>query len=186
MNDSNMSLYKFLNLENFSKEGFEQIKLSTEWREKTLSAVWPLIFNKVFDEFKNLFDFQIPHILVNAWYKIPELLMYSNKDQYPPDRIFYVTLINHSIESKHRPSIELTFNKTKIGEIKFDVELDLKIEGLELRIQGGAITGIRVGSCQGAGKISYNEIKFWETEASKIEIPILVAINPPIVIAKQI
>ena len=141
-----------------------------------------VIVEQVVAQLPSLLDIELPEILVNAWKELSEIARYADPDRYPPAETVLVPMIEHSIVSTHKPKLELLINDVALGEITFDVHLELVVQGVMLRIQGGRIKGITIASCKAGGKISYGHTPIFKRESAPFTLPATIDLGDGIAI----
>lgn len=115
-------------------------------------------------------DVGLSDVMAGAWKKAEALWEYADPDQHPPEETILLPLAEHSIESEHEPSVELKIKEMVIGSIQMEVQLELKLEGVVLKVQGGKIHEIQAGSCQASGKLACSlETKLGAKELLNLE-----------------
>jgi hypothetical protein len=125
-------------------------------KEKLLSEArvqWPLAFEIIMKKVGDVLNIGISDIIGTAWSKYEILLKYLDKEKYPPDETFLVTMAEHEITSEHRPFLEILLNDRPIGKIDFEITVSLMIEGIKLEIQDGRIKKLLAGTCKGEGTV---------------------------------
>jgi hypothetical protein len=110
-------------------------------------------------------------ILVGAWNKSRQLNKFLDPEKYPPDEEVFVPLLEHTITSTQRPSIEVLLGERLIGKVKFEINLNLTLQGVVLKIQGGKIREIRSASVKGKGKIQIEGANLLEKETESWTLP---------------
>ena len=117
-------------------ESNEKISSLKEVFSKEAKGIrWPVAFNEIIKKIEDLLNIGIPDIMVMAWNKYKILLKYSDRKKYSPDETFLVPLAEHTIKSEHHPCIEILINDKMVGKIGFDINISLKLEGLERRLR---------------------------------------------------
>jgi len=119
----------------------------------------------------DLLDIELSKILLGAWCKHREIIQYRDKSKYPSGNVYIVPLIEHTITSRHSPTIQPIINDVPLPKIKFDVVLKLKLKGAMLKILDGMITEIQVGSCIGNGSIEYSGFPVLEKGTAPVDFP---------------
>lgn len=152
-----------------SKE-FNDIKARIQ-QELTGFQVPPSFYELVIRQLTDGLNIGVGNLLVGAWRKRQEILQYRDLQKYPPDEAHVVPLIEHTVTSKHTPTIQPVVNNVPLKEIKFDVFLKLKIKGAMLKIKGGKIMEILVGSCTGSGSIAYAGYAILKKETAPFNFP---------------
>jgi hypothetical protein len=169
----------FFNLHDRSTDWVSRIVKSQEFsRIKRRMAqelkgfrVPPSFYELVIRQLTDMLDINISYILIQTWCKHREIIQYRDTDKYPPGEVFIVPLIEHTVSSRHSPTIQPIINNVPLSKIKFDVVLRLKMKGVMLKILDGKITEILIGSCAGNGSIEYAGFAVLEKETAPITFP---------------
>lgn len=186
MTNNKISLSRFLNLkeEAFAKmpellngEKFQALKDKIESEKKgfTLdSSFYEDVFMLLLDKLDELLDIDIPKdILAQAWSKHQDLLEYRDSEQYPPEVTFLVPLVQHSLSTKHAPSIEPSLAGKSLVKLELEIEVEFLIKGAILSVQNGRIMKIRLGAIEGTGSLGLAGISVLEKE-NTLEIPYII------------
>lgn len=128
-------------------------KLSSQLATKA-GPVWRMVRAQIPERLGALLDVDGVGILIGAWNKARGLRKYKDPAAYPPEDVVVVPLTTHTIETKHRPYLELTVDGQGVGRLHFDIEVALTLEGAELTIQGGRIKKIKTGKAVGTGSLA--------------------------------
>jgi hypothetical protein len=169
----------FFNLEEASKEWVPKVAESQEFKEIKAAIrrelkgfqVPPSFYEMLIRQLADGLDVGIGDILVGAWRKRQEIIRYRDTEKYPPDQTNVVPLIEHTVTSKHSPTIQPVINNVPLKKIKFDIVLKLKLKGVMLKIRGGKIMEILVGSCTGSGSIEYAGYAVLKKETQPFNLP---------------
>jgi hypothetical protein len=81
-----------------------------------------------------------------------------------------VELMEHPVTSKLHPYIEIQLGPTVIRHVQFDVTLSLKLKGVILNVQSGAIRSIEAGTCEGSAEISIADSSIWKHKIDPIAL----------------
>ncbi len=127
-------------------------------------------------------DMSIGGILAAAWSKRRELLKYLDK----PDATNYLRLAKHTVNSDHKPEIEVLLNEKAVAKLQFDVKFKLEIDGANLMIHEGMIKKVTAVSGKASCTISYKGYELYKKESQQIDLPGEVEFNPGIVIRPAI
>jgi len=103
--------------------------------------------------------------------KARELRQYRDQTKYPPEDVTVVSLTKHTIESKHRPYLELIVEGRTIGRLHFEIELSLTLEGAELTIQAGRVKRIKSGKGIGSGTIKCKDAVLYSLTKKLLTLP---------------
>jgi hypothetical protein len=126
--------------------------------------LWAAIRKRIPEQLSTLMGIDAADVLVGAWNKTRELRKYRDPLRYPPEQVILLPLAKHRIQSKHEPFVEITIDGQVIGTVRFQIEIDLTLEGAELKIQAGRIKEIRLGQCAGKGTIKCEGAVLGEAE----------------------
>ncbi len=195
MGDSKITLDRFFR---FNAEGISQERLSSVESVEALSSLrktiaaeakqmrWSVALGDIMKKVKELLDIDIGEIIVGVWKKRDELKKYADTSKYPPGETYLVSLLEHTITSKHRPGIEVLINGAKVKTIWFDIEFALTLEGAILEIDGGSIIGLSTGTCKGMGAIRCEGVALLEKETQPFRLPGSLAFDPGIPIDRAL
>lgn len=134
---------------------------------RILPSIYELLIMKLADAL----DIEVGDVLVWAFRKHREVAQYRDQKKYPPGEDHVVHLLEHTVVSKHSPTIQPKLNKVPGPKIKFDVVLKLRLRGAKLIIRDAKITQIMTGSCTGSGSIEYEGFTLLEKKTSPFELP---------------
>jgi len=179
MNSSPTLNHFFLfDVQNLTQEKLANIESSGEiaalreiLSQKAREIPWPLAFGDILRGIKELLDVKLQDILVGAWEKTQELLIYRDPEKYPPNDTILVHLVEHTINSELHPTLEVVVNELVVGKIKFIINLALNLKGVILKIKGGKIKEILPGSCKGKGSLAWEKFVLLEEETKTFILP---------------
>jgi len=156
-----------------SIETSSQIKeLKKNLQKEAESLKWPPIVDQVADKIADLLNnITIKDIMVGAWSKYHYLDKYLDKSKYALDETILVPLAEHTIKSKHHPSIEILVNDHIVDEIKLDIAVVFKLKGIMLTIKDGKIRQIQTGTCKISGTVKCEQMILAKKELSTISLP---------------
>ncbi len=115
-------------------------------------------------------DIDLGDILVWGWRKQREIVLFRDKEN-PPSGSHTVPLLEHTLVSKHSPTIQPVINEVRLARLKFDIILKLKLKGAILAIRDGKIMEVTTGSCTGNGSIEYAGIAILEKKTAPFDLP---------------
>ena len=174
-----LTINDFFNLQDSSTDWVSRVVESSEFahikqgiaREmkgvREPSSFYELVIRQLTD----LLNIDMSDILIGAWRKQQEIMQYRDANKYPSGEVNIVPLIEHTVTSRHSPTIQPIINDVSLPKIKFDVILKLKLNGVMLKILDGKIMEILVGSCTGNGSIEYEGLAVLEKETSPFTFP---------------
>jgi hypothetical protein len=185
----------FFNLQNGSQDWISRVTQSREFAQFKQSVAQeikgfplpPAFYEKMVQELPNSLNIEIKDILVWAWRKRGEIIQYRDKGKYPPGETHLVPLLEHTVVSKHSPTIQAVIDyvdlpEIKLPEIKFDIVLKLQMKGAILSIQDRKIMEILVGSCTGSGSIQFAGLVVVEKKTAPYTLPATINLGEGITI----
>lgn len=97
-------------------------------------------------------------VLEEVWKQRQELRDAAREGKGEPNVENEVALYDHSMAWALHPSVELRLNGQSVATMKFDVDVDLALSGLELVIRNACITSIRTGQIKSTINLSYKSL----------------------------
>lgn len=137
------------------------------------------IYEKLILKLCEALDLKIGNLLVSGWRKRQEIISYREKEN-PPEGYHAVILLEHTLVSKHAPTIQPVINQIPLAELQFDVLLKMKLGGGKLYIRDGMIQKARTGTCTGSGSIEFKGIPILKKETATYELPGEMVFDPPV------
>jgi hypothetical protein len=131
----------------------------------------PSAYELLIMKLSDAMDIKIGDILVWAFRKQREILQYRDPAKYPHGEDQVVYLLEHTIISKHSPTIQPKLNKIPGPKIKFDIVLKLRLKGAKLIIRDAKIIKLLTGTCIGSGSVEYEGFALLEKKTSPFELP---------------
>lgn len=125
---------------------------------------------------RELFDIPIPEIFLTAWTKAHVLQNFLAESQKDPETVLELELAEHTVNSQHRPHIEVSIQNTPVKRIEFTLRLIFKLKGFVLKIQSGAIREMRTGKCDARGTLEYQGLLIAEKMLAPISLPAVVSV----------
>jgi len=118
-----------------------------------------------------LLDIKIPDVLATAWKKVADIQAVLEKSKKTPDETIYLELAQHTINSEHKPSIDVKIKGATVKKIELVIQLGFNLKGFLLKIQNGAITEMETGQCEAKGTIKYSGLTIAEKKLEPIKLP---------------
>ena len=137
---------------------------------------WTTAIPDLAEKVCELLDIKIPDILVTAWKKAKELQTVLEKSKSTPDEVVYLELAEHSVNSEHKPSLDVRIKGATVKRIELGVHLGFKLRGFVLKIQNGGIKEMQTGDCEAKGTIKYGTFTIAEKKLEPIKLPLSIAI----------
>jgi hypothetical protein len=132
---------------------------------------WAGVRNKIVAKAVNLLDIRLLDVMGWAWKKGRELEAYHDRQKYPPNKVFPVSLVEHTIKSTHQPHIDIRINQKTVGTVHFLVNIEITIRGMQLEIQNARIKKIKTGNLTGKGSFFCEGFRLAQRESNPLELP---------------
>ncbi len=139
-------------------------------QELTGFQVPPSFYELLIMKLCEALDIEIGNILVWGWRKQREISQYRDREN-PPGGFHEVDLLEHTLVSKHSPTIQPVLNQVPLAKLKFDITLKLKLKGIRLFIRDGEIMKATTGTCTGSGSIEYAGFTILEKKTASYRLP---------------
>jgi hypothetical protein len=123
-----------------------------------------------------LLDIKIPDVLTAAWKKVTDIQAVMEKSKKTPDETVYLELAQHTINSEHKPSIDVKIKGATVKKIELVIQLGFNLKGFLLKIQNGAITEMQTGQCEAKGTVKYGGLTIAEKKLEPIKLPFSIPI----------
>jgi hypothetical protein len=118
-----------------------------------------------------LLDVPIPGIFLTSWRKTNVLQDFLTESKKTPEVVLNLELAEHTINSEHRPHIEIKIPYLPVRRIEFALRLVFKLKGFVLKIQNGAIKEMLSGNCEVRGTLEYEDLVVAEKKPEQITLP---------------
>lgn len=180
MNNVEITLKEFFGLKEIklNEAGLDAVK------QQAGNAIAAFGWNAFADGLRNSiassFDMSMGGILAAAWSKHRELQKFLDK----PEATNYLRLAKSTVNSDHKPEVEVLLNEKAVAKCQFDVKFKLDIDGANLMIHEGKIKKITAVSGKASCTISYKGFELYKKESQQIDLPGEVEFNPGIVIRR--
>lgn len=132
---------------------------------------WPAAMPDVASKIGELFNVELPDLLVSSWKKAKELEEALEESRKSPEEVIILELAEHEITNEYHPFIEVRIAGISLPKkIEFKVQIVTALKGIKLKIQGGTITEIQAGSCDFEGKVKYQDLTIADKKLGPIEL----------------
>lgn len=140
-------------------------------RQVTTAGFAEGVRDSLAESIKGLLNTPLADVIGVAWGKTRDLLEYCDKAKHPPAEIAIVPLSKHTIESTHKPYVDILINGAPKGRIDFELRIALTIESATLKVQNGRIWEIRTGECKAEGSLRSGRAFLAEKKLRPIALP---------------
>lgn len=150
---------------------------SNEWQKfqsrlaseiKTIK--WPAAMPDLASKIGELFNVELPDLLVSSWKKAGEIQEALEESSKSPKEIIVLDLAEHAIANEYHPYVEIRIAGFQLPKIEFKVQIVTTLKGIILKIQAGNITEIQAGSCDFEGKVKYQDLTIADKKLGPIEL----------------
>jgi hypothetical protein len=151
---------------------------SNQWQEfqgrlgreiKTIQ--WPAAMPDLASKIGELFNVELPDLLVLSWKKAGEIQQALEDSRNAPQRVIVLDLAEHVVTNEYHPYIEIRIVGVPLPKrIEFKVQILTRLKGINLKIQAGTITEIQAGSCDFEGKVKYQDLTIADKKVGPIEL----------------
>ncbi|HSS17272.1 MAG TPA: hypothetical protein VLQ29_09855 [Candidatus Dormibacteraeota bacterium] len=146
-------------------------EFQTRLRREAKTIKWPAAMPDLASKIAELFNFELPDLLVPCWKKARELQEALEESKKSPDDITVLELSEHSITNEYHPYVEIRVAGLPLPKkIEFKVQIVTRLKGINLKIKAGTITEIQAGSCNFEGKVKYQDLTIVEKKLGPIEL----------------
>ena len=153
------------------ESGVQWKKLKEKINEEISEVKWTATVPDLTEKIADLLDIKIPEIWLASWKKQLEIRETIQDSIESPDKTFYVELAEHTINSEHRPYIEISLKEAVVKKFEFVLSAIFKLKGFVLKIKDGAINEIQTGNCRVEGSLKYQDLTLAKKELSPIKLP---------------
>lgn len=145
-------------------------RVESELQQRGGSKRWLAFLRSEARRWPELLQVDLMAIIAGAWNRHQDLQKYADRSRYAPGETIQVALTEHSIRSQHHPHIDILIDNVKQGELRFDVDLTLKVKGLMLRIRDGRIRSMQLAECQAGGEVKLEGFRIARQKTRAIAI----------------
>ena len=147
-------------------------------KKEVKDVKFPAALHELGPKICELFNVPLPDVLVTSWKKVGALQDLLEKSRKSPDEVMYLELAQHSINSEHKPHLEMRIKDLPVKQIEFPVKLVFNLKGFVLKVKAGAIQQIQTGTCEVKGTISYAGQVIVEKKLTPIKLPGTINVPP--------
>ena len=147
------------------------VDLKAELAKKSRLIKWDVVSDVLIDRAVEMSDIPLAKILLPAWKEYQEIEKFADPQSYPPEDTELVSLVEHTVKSEHKSSLEILFKGVQVRVIDFTVGTELTLEGVVLRIRGGRVMAIEAGSVKGKASLAMEGETVLERPFTPISLP---------------
>jgi hypothetical protein len=140
---------------------------------------WSAAMSDLVPKICDLLEIRVDGVLLAAWKKASEIRTVLEKSRQTPEETTYVELAEHTINSEHKPSIDVKLRGAKLKTIALLVHLGFNLQGFVLKIKNGSIIEMQAGKCDVKGTIKFSGLTIAEKKLAPIKLPFIIPIDAP-------
>ena len=140
---------------------------------------WSAAMSDLVPKICDLLEIKVDGVLLSAWKKAAEIKTLLEKSRQTPEETTYVELAEHTINSEHKPSIDVKLRGAKVKSIALLVQLGFKLRGFVLKIKDGGIIEMQAGQCEVKGTIKFSGLTIAEKKLAPIKLPFIIPVDVP-------
>lgn len=133
---------------------------------------WQALYERSFD----VLDINVVDVLVAGWKKQSEVRELLHATAADPTRTALVHLAEHTLESTHKPAIEVRSSGTVVARLSFTIAAAFEVEGVELVLRRGRVEEVRPGRVTARGTVKLESAVILERKLAPLTLPGKIAI----------
>jgi len=147
------------------------VNLRAELAKKSKLIKWDVVSGVLMDRAMEMSDMPVAKILLPAWKKYREIEKFADSKSYSPEDTVLVALVEHTVQSEHKSSLQILFKGVEVKVIDFTVATELTLQGVALRIRAGRVMAIEAGSVKGKASLAMESEMVLEKPIASISLP---------------
>ncbi|HJQ96885.1 MAG TPA: hypothetical protein VJ826_01160 [Candidatus Polarisedimenticolaceae bacterium] len=152
------------------EESAEFESLRHQLRGQVDATFWGSAVSAIGDGLRSVLDVSLLEVLLRAWTTHPAVAGLRAAHRESSD-IVLVELGEHEIVSRHLPRIEVRADSRVLGELRFEVHLNLMVQRARLQLGNGRLVRGTVGACSGSGWIALGNVEIASFSVFEIPVP---------------
>ena len=113
-------------------EGWNELRGSL--KKEMPKVAWKVVGKEIAVKLQEVLGIKLDKVLAPGWQKMKSLQEYRDPSRHPPGESALVPLVEHTIESHHRPHLDIVVRDAKLASINLEVDLELLLEGVMLKV----------------------------------------------------
>ena len=146
---------------------------------------WSAAMSDLVPKVCDLLEIKVDGVLLAAWKKASEIKTVLEKSRQTPEETTYIELAEHTINSEHKPSIDVKLRGAKVKTIALLVQLGFKLRGFVLKIKNGGIIEMQAGQCEVKGTIKFSGLTIAEKKLAPIKLPLVIPVYVPVEVPEE-
>jgi hypothetical protein len=128
---------------------------------------WRALYERSFD----VLDINVVDVLVAGWKKQSEVRELLQATAADPTRTALVQLAEHTLESTHKPSMEVRSAGKVVARLTFTIEAAFELDAVELVLRHGRVEEVRPGRVTASGTVKLENSVILERKAAPLTLP---------------
>ena len=128
---------------------------------------WQALYERSFD----VLDINVVDVLVAGWKKQTEVRELLQATAADPSRTALVHLAEHTIESTHKPSMEVRSGGKVVARLSFTIEAAFELDAVELVLRHGRVEEARPGEVTARGTVKLERSVILERKSAPLTLP---------------
>jgi hypothetical protein len=162
---------------------FKQIESQTSAGKHPVP--WPAMQEKIGRVLGTAMDAPVLTGWVSAWKKYKDIEE-SAQESLHSSKTIPCNVLEHSVDTVIKPTIQVFLNRAPISRIECEIGRTTHIDVLSLELKKGSIVSIGLGKCSWSGSIAANGVTLMERDFAEVQLPQLVRLKDPIVLAERL
>lgn len=129
-------------------------ELRADLKKEMPKVAWSVVGREINSKLQEVLGIRLDEVLAPAWRRLTSLQEYRDLNLHPPGESSLVSLVDHKIESHHRPHVDVIVRDVELATINLDVDLRLTLRGVLLKVENARIREVHGGSCKASGKLT--------------------------------
>ena len=138
------------------------------------SGPFQAIMNEAAEALSGALDVSLADILGTAWTDSKKIREAADMNVHGPDETILVPLIEHTVHSEHKPTLQFTVDGASVCSLEFVVDLALHLKEAVLRIRAGRIRRVVGGFCHARAALSCGGAELVRRETRDIALPLCI------------
>lgn len=138
---------------------------------RRLAVPWGTVSREVEDRLGEALQIDVIKIALGGWTKYNQFKELLERSKQSPDETLLLSLADHSIQSTHRPLVELLIDGGVVGRLEFEVQVALRLEGVTLKVRAGHVREILTARGHLTGAVKCHGVVLAEAKSRPFELP---------------
>ena len=138
---------------------------------RRLAVPWGTVSREVEERLGEALQIDPVKIFLGGWMKYRQFKELLERSQQSPDQTLLLSLADHSIQSTHRPLVELLIDGAVVGRLEFEVQVAFRLEGVVLKVRAGRVREVVTARGHLTGAVKCHGVALAEAKSRPFELP---------------